>query len=153
MYNFLDVIQDEMKNKVENLVAKTLGLETFEKSSGEVPERLHDTFRLPIEYLPKEELHPLSETVCEDLELVVSKGEKSMYEQLFKPSHILGQNMIQNWKLNFTSNQQYLLDSQNVILESDFENEHKNFFQLQKNGVTTFFRPALVKRKAQKVVT
>ena len=106
MYNFLDVIQDEMKSKVENLVAKTLGLETYEKSSGEVPETLHDTFRLPIEYLPKEELHPLSETVCEDLELVVSKGEKSMYEQLFKPSHILGQNMIQNWKLNFTSNQQ-----------------------------------------------
>jgi len=138
MYNFLDVIQDEMKTKVENLVAKTLGLETYEKSYGEIPEKLHDSFRLPIEYLPKEELHPLSETVCEDLELVVAKGEKSMYDQLFKPSHILGQNMIQNWKMNFTSNQQYLLDSQNVILESDFENDHKNFFQVQNISDTEF---------------
>ena len=29
--------------------------------------------------------------------------------------------------MNFTSNQQYLLDSQNVILESDFENEYLDY--------------------------
>ena len=82
---------------------------------------LHYPFKLPIEYVNKKELHKLSPIVNEDLELVVSKSDHSIYDQLFQPTNIFGSNMIQDWSKHFTSNEQYLLDTQLVISEENIE--------------------------------
>ena len=79
---------------------------------------LHSPFKLPIEYISDNELHPLSDVVCEDLELVKEEGEISVYEKLFQPSNILGHNLINNWKKSFTSNEQYIIDTQSVLKET-----------------------------------
>ena len=129
MHSWADIIQENLKDNIENLVSQTIGVEKFEKcDKDEKCEILHDKFKLPIEYLPKEELHELLPTVSDDLELVESEGEVSMYDQLFQPSNILGKNMITNWKKSFTSNEEYLKDSQLIILESNFTEEHSDFF-------------------------
>lgn len=86
---------------------------------------LHYPFRLPITYLPESEIRPLSETVSQDLELVETKSEKSMYQHLFQPSHPFGEATIHDWKKQFTSNIQYLRDTQEVIQETPAEPDYK----------------------------
>ena len=60
----------------------------------------------------------MSQNVVDDLELEKGAGETSVYETLFQPHHVLGQNMIEDWKKYFTSNKQYILDTQ-MIQETD----------------------------------
>ena len=68
----------------------------------------------------------LPQNVVDDLELEKGAGDASVYESLFQPHHILGQNMIEDWKKYFTSNKQYIIDTQNVIHETDCD---KSFFE------------------------
>lgn len=73
-------------------------------------------FKLPISYLESSELFTLSDIVSNDLELVKSiNGSNSMYDYLFQPKHIFAKNMIHQWKQQYTTNQQYLRDTQAVI--------------------------------------
>ena len=78
---------------------------------------LYAPFQLPITYIPNDQVFPLSETVRSDLELVVSKSEKSMYQHLFQPSHPFADKMIDEWKKQYTTNVDYLRDTQQVIQE------------------------------------
>lgn len=107
------------EKEVNISLSKTLGVQptsdddvSFDKS------KLHSPFKLPIEYVDKDDLHPLSNTVCEDLELVKEEGELSVYEKLFQPTNVLGHNLLNDWKNNFTSDEQYLLDTQSVLKET-----------------------------------
>ena len=70
--------------------------------------------KLPINYLDEKYVHKLSQTVELDLELATSEN-KSMYEYLFQPKHEFANNMIKDWKQKFTSNIEFLEDSQNVL--------------------------------------
>ena len=105
---------------------------------------MYEPFRLPITYLPADQLHPLSPIVVQDLELspkietpildtsanvlqdntnktdtIVEPFQTvSMYEHLFKPTHSFAKDMIQEWSKQFTSNTQYLKDTQQVIQET-----------------------------------
>jgi hypothetical protein len=110
---------------IQGLVAEAAGVPYNEKLYNSAEEDvnlpIHHPFKLPIAYLPETEIHPLSEIVKTDLELVKSSKEqnKSMYEQLFRPSHPLGSNMIDEWKKHYTVNADYIQETQDVIVHAD----------------------------------
>jgi len=98
------------------------------------------TFKLPISYLESSELFVLSDVVSNDLELSTSvKGGHSMYEYLFQPKHKFAKDMINQWKYQFTNNQEYLKDTQQVILNmSNYRNNEINC-SLDCNKITTIW--------------
>lgn len=120
-------IIDYTKESLDNMISETLNIDNSDTgvNTYEENDTIYGPFQLPINYVDAESLHELSPIVTEDLELVESKGQKSLYEQLFQPSHILGQHMIQEWKNNFSSNEQYLLDTQQVILKTNTLPDYK----------------------------
>lgn len=76
-------------------------------------------FILPIEYLDEKVVHPLSEVVASDLELVSATASDSMYETLLKPKHQFAKDIIRNWKKSFTSDTEFLKQTQQVISSSE----------------------------------
>jgi len=72
-------------------------------------------FRLPITYLDPSELHSLSPIVAQDLELTIPGSEKSIYDHLFKPTSLFGRNMIPAWTEYYTTNTDFLEDTQYLI--------------------------------------
>lgn len=82
-------------------------------------------FNLPITYLDPNKIHTLSETVSNDLELVQTTSENSMYDHLFKPNHGFAKKTIPLWNRQFTSDIQFLEDSKNVVLETRRLPDHK----------------------------
>jgi hypothetical protein len=84
--------------------------------------KIDTNFRLPISYLDPSTLFPLSTIVANDLELVptlvtvpVQASSQSIYEILFQPSHSFAKDMIQQWHKQYTTDQDYLKDTQKVI--------------------------------------
>jgi hypothetical protein len=71
---------------------------------------LHSTFKLPITYVPSDQLHTLSPLVSSDLELATT-----MYDHLLKPTHVFGKNLISEWNKQFTTHVPFLEDSQKVL--------------------------------------
>jgi hypothetical protein len=78
--------------------------------------KIDTNFKLPIAYLEDSETFQLSEIVANDLELTVSSS-KSMYEYLFNPSNKFAKDMIENWKEKYTTNQEYLKDTQKIVID------------------------------------
>jgi len=77
-------------------------------------------FRLPIQYLDTSEIHELHETVASDLELYVPIVENTeipttMYHHLMNPKTPFEEKMIPLWKKHYTTNTDFLMDSQQVI--------------------------------------
>ncbi len=75
-------------------------------------------FRLPIDYLDEKVVHPLSDVVASDLELVSATASDPMYDILLKPKHKFAKDMIGQWKKSFTSDTEFLKQSQQVIATS-----------------------------------
>ena len=71
--------------------------------------KLYDGFLLPIDYLDKSQVHLLSPTVSEDLELV------QMYHHLSSPSHDFSKQILGEVKTQYTSNTDFLQDTQKVV--------------------------------------
>lgn len=120
MTSWTDEFSTSIQSNLKTMVAEFSGVDEDEDEDGttKLPQSLHGSFKLPITYLPSDEIRPLSSIVIQDLELVDTKSEKSMYALLFKPSHAFAENMIHEWKQNFTTNTQYLEDTQKVIQET-----------------------------------
>jgi hypothetical protein len=78
--------------------------------------KIDTNFKLPIAYLEDSEIFPLSEIVATDLELTTSTS-KPMYDYLFQPSHKFAKDMIENWKNKYTTNQEYLKDTQQIVMD------------------------------------
>ena len=127
MSAFSNELIEEIKVNISTILCEGLGINNkdYQKKKENNTNTTYHPFQLPIQYLPEEKLHPLSTIVTNDLELVEAKGETSIYEKLFQPTNVYGLNMIQEWKKNFTSDKQYLLDTQNVIKETSIELKHK----------------------------
>jgi hypothetical protein len=84
-------------------------------------------FKLPIDYLEQNEKHPLSNIVSSDLELV--EGEAPMYKELMSPRSVFSEQIIPLYGKQFTSNSQFLQDTQETIENmASFES-----YQLQKD--------------------
>ena len=109
MSSFSNDLIVEIKENISTILCEGLGISNkdYQKKKEDYSNTMYYPFRLPIEYLPKDKLHPLSTIVTNDLELIESKGETSLYEKLFQPTNIYGLNMIKDWKKNFTSDKQY----------------------------------------------
>jgi hypothetical protein len=80
-------------------------------------------FKLPIEYLDNSVVHPLSDVVASDLELVSASSSKSMYDILLNPKHEFAKDMIHKWKRSFSSDADFLKQTQEVISNTDLEEE------------------------------
>ena len=80
---------------------------------------IHTNFRLPLNYLDTTELFSLSNIVCDDLELANSQNNMSMYDYLFMPKHQFAKEMIQKWKIEYTTNIDYLNDTKQVLQNMD----------------------------------
>lgn len=82
----------------------------------DTPKSLYETkFSLPITYLDQSEIHVLSDVVATDLELVVPGSDESIYEHLFLPKHEFAKQLIPAWRKAYTTNTDFLNDTQYVI--------------------------------------
>ena len=81
---------------------------------------LYSPFKLPIRYINQSEVFPLSKTVSDDLELLVSDST-SMYEHLFEPTNSFSKQMLQEWGTHYTTNIEFLKDTQDVLRETPIE--------------------------------
>ena len=80
-------------------------------------------FKLPIEYLDSSEIFALSPIVSSDLELVVTKSQRSMYEYLFQPTHTFGKLLVPSWGKSYTTNTIFLNDTRHIVENFDKYNE------------------------------
>jgi hypothetical protein len=80
-------------------------------------------FKLPIEYLNSSDIFALSPIVSSDLELVVTKSERSMYEYLFQPTHTFGKLLVPSWGKTYTTNTIFLNDTRHIVENFDKYNE------------------------------
>jgi len=88
-----------------------------------IPSSLCDPFKLPITYLSKEDIHPLQPTLSNDLELVhsIQTEQPAIYDLLFQPKHEFAKSMIKEWAKQYTSNIDFLKDSQSVLLNTNIQ--------------------------------
>jgi hypothetical protein len=85
------------------------------KTENKKSDKIHTNFILPINYLEKTQVFPLSSIVSNDLELVTSPT-KSIYEYLFRPKHDFAKQMIPDWNSQYTTNIEYLNDTKEVLM-------------------------------------
>jgi len=80
-------------------------------------------FQLPIQYLSKELVHPLSPIVSQDLELAargslsLDTNSVTMYDHLFKPSHSFAKDSIKEWAKQYTTDIAFLNETKTVLAE------------------------------------
>ena len=97
---------------------------------------IYDGFTLPISYLDKTEQFEVSSVVSSDLELLPMMAErdisggsqsennrKSMYEYLCKPTNTFSKQIIREMHKTYTTNTEYLQDTQNVLGDMGKYNE------------------------------
>jgi len=76
-------------------------------------------FQLPIMYGDPAHIHPLAPHLVTDLEMVETThvGSVPIYEHLFQPSHPWARDNIGAWSQQFSTDMEYLTDTQEVITE------------------------------------
>jgi hypothetical protein len=72
-------------------------------------------FKHPMDYLDPSMVHSISPVVCQDLEL------ENMYAIAFNPQHKYAKQMIQQWKSKFSSDVEYLQQTQRLQLPKGTE--------------------------------
>lgn len=86
-------------------------------------------FKHPVEYLDPSMVHCINPVVCNDLEL------ESMYNIAFKPQHKYAEQMIHQWKTKFTSDVEYLRQTQQVVANC----KHIESCAVDTNAIDTVF--------------
>jgi hypothetical protein len=131
-------IQNILQEHIDNIMG--VGAEIQQQDS-----TLFKSFKLPIQYLD-EDVYKLNDIVIEDLELNVKGCEdecktESMYDNLFTPENIFSQNMVENSNVFYTTNVEYLQDTQRVIknmnqihpvIDFSYNDNYKDFMVLWK---------------------
>lgn len=102
---------------------------------------LYHPFKLPITYVVSDQIHTLSPVVVQDLELIRSPSDASgrglnttiqvstspaIYEQLFQPSHAWGKLLVPEWGKQFSSDKDFLSDTQEVLTAMPQYQTHMN---------------------------
>lgn len=72
-------------------------------------------FKLPIDYLDSSNTFKLSPVVSTDLELIGQPGRLGMYEYIFQPTHSFGNLLLPNWSRIYTTNTDFLNDTQIIV--------------------------------------
>lgn len=104
--------------------------------SESIPVTLYHSFQLPITYLGSDKIHSLSSVVVQDLELIklpttdISNTtipvSPSIYEQLFQPSHSWGKLLVPEWGKQFSTDKQFLSETQEVLTAMPQYKTHMN---------------------------
>lgn len=131
--------------------ASPLSTPKFNESASPLPQKdknndinksIHESsFKLPLQYLDKNFIHPLSPIVSQDLELVTSTNTP-MYDILLKPSHPFAHNIIEKWSSHFTSHIPFLKDSQNVLIDHSKYKEKmsNNTYVVDYNNISNIWK-------------
>jgi hypothetical protein len=97
---------------IENLIEQM-----FNKSINSVrdtdKEKKEVVFKLPIEYLSNKV--ELEEHTINDLELIKSDKNDSLYKYVFNPTTAFGESLMEQWGKYYTSNTSFLKDSQKLL--------------------------------------
>ena len=111
------IIIEKFKNQLLDLFDLNIKTENNEAEKEDLEIHVESNFQLPIEYLENDKIHSLSEEVSNDLELVfpIEKESKSMYEILLDPEDSFSKQMIPNWNKYFTSDTEFLKETQNIL--------------------------------------
>ena len=115
MFSWTEPMMNKAKQDIQDMISQSTGVSPELEVNNHMD--TNNPFKLPITYLPETELFPLSSVVSSDLELVESKSTKSMYDHLFQPSTPFASKMVHEWKKQYTTNIQYLHDTQQILLE------------------------------------
>ena len=120
MFSWLNESMEKAKQDMENMVNEASGMPKHENIKTPEKEPLYAPFKLPMQYLEKEQIHELSSVVSDDLELYESKGERSIYDITMQPGHPFGKDVFALWNQQYTSNVEFLEESQAVLRESPY---------------------------------
>jgi hypothetical protein len=80
MESWANDLIEKAQNDIKKLLSKTIGVDTNCSDDKYIIDKskLHSSFKLPINYINEDELHPLSSTVSDDLELVKNENYRFM---------------------------------------------------------------------------
>ena len=111
------IIIEKIKNQFLDFFDLNIKTENNEAEKEDLEIHVESNFQLPIEYLENDKIHSLSEEVSNDLELAfpIEKESKSMYEILLDPEDSFSKQMIPNWNKYFTSDTEFLKETQNIL--------------------------------------
>lgn len=123
------MILENLKFIYQNISGtSSINTDTNDISSNEIDDKLYSGFKLPIHYISKDHVHPLSNIVSADLELLkderidiscntseIIEPKQCMYDHIFNPQHSFAHDMISEWNKYYTTNIPFLLDSQRMI--------------------------------------
>jgi hypothetical protein len=129
MFSWAEQCIEKATNDVESMISNATGIPNHETSSDtkdntnskSTPDPLYAPFKLPIQYLAKDEVHPLSITVSNDLELYNGGGGKTIYDIVFQPSNPFAKDIFQEWNKQYTSNIPFLEETQQIIDETSLD--------------------------------
>ena len=111
---FQSIISDAINATANSAEANT----ATQPAPHSVPESV---FKLPIAYLPKEDRHALSQPIVSDLELIDAKESAALTRPLYArvmnlaDDSIYGKRFLHLWSETFTSNVDYLKNTQQLI--------------------------------------
>lgn len=124
---FAELLEKAQK-RVQSMVAEAAGVSIDDaESEGESDNAsIHHPFQLPITYLPESSKQFLSPIVSQDLELVPvpvpTHSPNAMYHVLFQPSHPWAESTIHDWNRQFSTDIDYLTDTQKILQEIHLTN-------------------------------
>ena len=103
---------------IPNFSSNTVSNDTPEPEPDVLLFDIDTTFKLPIQYLDKDNLFSLNDTISYDLELKIPSNYDStntMYDYLFNPSHTFAKNIIPLWQQHITNDVLYLNDTKHIL--------------------------------------
>ena len=121
--NLYNQVSEKVSEQVKNAINETetknnTGIPSAKEGEQKTPDSAK-VFQLPITYLDKSRIHNLSDIVAKDLELTESPLEKCMYDYVFEPNTKFAKETVHKWQTYFTSDVDFLHDTQNVVKEMD----------------------------------
>jgi hypothetical protein len=164
MIDFIGILKKSVHNELDKInnthLMKNLSIEIIRKDVDNIEkpadinpkviyedfidsEIIHTNFRLPINYLEKSDVFTLSTIVADDLELtknidVSFNTTKPMYDYLFCPTNQFAKEMIHKWKLEYTTNINYLNDTKEIL--NKFGNYETPEYVVDCSNITTIWK-------------
>jgi len=84
---------------------------------------IHDHFKLPIQYL--EDKYELKDNVIEDIELY-NDNSNNVLHKIFQPNDVFDKTNMKQSKQYYTTNTEYLKDTQRIISNNEFTHNDNN---------------------------
>lgn len=80
-------------------------------------EEINNQFKLPIEYINKENLHNINDNIINDLELqtTVDSESDAIYNHVLSPRTEFGKTTLKKWTQHYTDKKEFLLDTQKLL--------------------------------------